>query len=59
MPTETPVVIPQPLPWWVSFTIQSGIAGIHQVLSHPGQAATLQGVLLQLRDAINAAYPGQ
>ena len=58
-PTPQPSVVPQPLPWWVSFSINNGIMIIHQVLHNPGQALTLQGTLLALRDAINATYPGQ
>lgn len=52
-------IVPQPLPWWVSFAINSGIVAIHQVLHNPHQAATLHDVLIQLRDAINATYPGE
>jgi len=58
-PATPAPVTPRPLPWWVSFTINSGIAAVHQVLHNPGYAATLKEVLIELRDAISATYPGE
>ena len=49
----------KPLPWWVSFSINSGIGAIHQALRNPQYAANLKEALLELRDAINASYPGE
>lgn len=51
--------VPKAPPWYVQFAINSGIVTLHQVLHNPNQAAYLKDVLLQLRDAINATYPGE
>lgn len=47
---------PKPLPWWVSMSINTGIAGIHMALRNPQYAATLKEVMYELRDAINLTY---
>jgi hypothetical protein len=52
----TPAPNPKPLPWWVSMSINSGIAAIHMALRNPQYAAMLQEVMYELRDAINLTY---
>jgi len=46
-------------PWYIAFAINNGILVLHQVLHNPHQAAYLKATLLQLRDSISAAYPGE
>lgn len=51
-------VQPKPLPWWVSFSINTGIAAVHQALRNPAYAATEREIMLELYQAIGAAYAG-
>jgi len=55
VPTLEPPT-PQPLPWWVSFSINSGIAALHLALRNPHYAATLRETMLELRTAIDVSY---
>lgn len=56
-PAATPTPnVPSPLPWWVSFSINSGIAALHLALRNPHYAATLQETMMELRQAIDATY---
>ena len=57
-PATTPAV-PKAPPWWVQFSINSGIVALHQVLHSPSQAEYLKVTMLELRDAINSTYPGE
>ena len=54
--TITNAPTPVALPWWVSFSINSGIAALHLALRNPHYAATLQETMLELRQAIDATY---
>jgi len=55
-PNPQPAVSAIPLPWWVSFSINSGIAALHLALRNPHYAATLQETMYELRQAIDATY---
>jgi hypothetical protein len=68
MSAQPTPLVPQPTiaqaepvapPWWIGFAVNNGIMVLHQVLHNPHQAAYLKTTLLSLRDAINAAYPGE
>jgi hypothetical protein len=51
-----PSAVQKPIPWWVTMSINTGIAAIHMALRTPQYAATLQEVMYELRDAINLTY---
>lgn len=51
-----PTINATPLPWWVSMSINSGIAALHMALRNPHYAATLQETMYELREAINVTY---
>lgn len=52
--TATPVS----LPWWISFTIQTGIGALHLALRNPGYAAKEKEIFLELYTAIKLTYAG-
>ena len=51
-----PTINATPLPWWVSMSINSGIAALHMALRNPEYAATLQETMVELRQAIDLTY---